>query len=55
MIPAYINLLGWTIVLSYLNNTRALLPVFVTAIICTLTAAVIILRCHKLTRRVNHG
>lgn len=55
MVPAYLNLLAWTYVFMYLNNTRAWLPVFLAASISLLNAAILVLRTTHLTRKERYA
>ncbi len=53
MIPATLNLIAWTVVFTYLNNTRAYLPVFLMSAAALLLAVVLFLRITKLERTTD--
>ena len=54
MTPATLNLIAWTVIFIFLNNTRAYLPIFLTSAAALLLAVVIFLRITHLERTTTN-
>jgi hypothetical protein len=54
MTPATLNLIAWTVVFIFLNNTRAYLPIFLMSAGGLLLAVVIFLRITHLERTTTN-